>query len=515
MRFDIRPSVVASVVGLQAQGGIRANQLSWESFGYRVAVYGNTTNNRATASRLGITSDNVFTHMLLSSTDWYYWVRGVDAAGRETGIWNPSTATAGVTVTSQLTEELDIAASAVSAAKLKVAAIDSATGNLKSGTVNSANIVAGAITSREISATYIYAGTVAASNISAGQLSSSVIYAGNISADKITSGTFSSGDGAFSMSLGKTTFIDGLGAYWSIGGVFKRTANLVGPAVVIDDVSSSPSTYPLSCYSASGGAAKFAVGNNTSGTNVVWITGSDYTSGRALKIDGQFNTAGLEVDIGGGGYGVKVMAGGLFVNSGGIIVGGASTFYGDITLSSGYKYRGDGSALSGVTASYADNAGYANQAGYATNSNSTILLQNFPGDRYRAVMQSDGNFVVYDGNTSLWNSNQSRAQGNTSDIRLKKDIEPTKLCGIELTNKMRVVDFDWIDTGRGKERQTGLIAQEIEALMPGTTDLQMDNTFTLQTFRLVPVLIKAVQELGKELAAMKQELGEMKEKYVD
>jgi hypothetical protein len=243
MRFDIRAPVVPSVVGLLAQGGIRANQLTWESFGYTVAVYGSTTNNRGNATRLGITSDNVFTHMLNGSVDYYYWVRGVDAQGRETGVWNPTNSVAGLQVTSQLMVELDIAANAVSAAKLNVAAISSATGNLNPGTVNSANIVAGAISSREISAGYIYAGTVAASNISSGTLSSQVVYAGTISANNISGGTISgitfSGGGIYigsgSTPSGKQFEVSTGGLMWADNivcrtGIFE--ANSGSPAIM-------------------------------------------------------------------------------------------------------------------------------------------------------------------------------------------------------------------------------------------------------------------------------------------
>jgi hypothetical protein len=277
MRFDIRAPVVPSVVGLLAQGGIRANQLTWESFGYTVAVYGSTTNNRGNATRLGITSDNVFTHMLNGSVDYYYWVRGVDAQGRETGVWNPTNSVAGLQVTSQLMVELDIAANAVSAAKLNVAAISSATGNLNPGTVNSANIVAGAISSREISAGYIYAGTVAASNISSGTLSSQVVYAGTISANNITSGTLSAmsisggdiniGSGAFSVNTGGTTFISQFSSS-SITSLFLKINSASGPGInciadsghSIEGQASAVLAHGIVGYSGGGGYDFYAFG---------------------------------------------------------------------------------------------------------------------------------------------------------------------------------------------------------------------------------------------------------------
>jgi hypothetical protein len=224
MRFDIRPAVVPSVVGLVAQGGIRANQLSWESFGYSVAIYANTVNNRNTAARVGTGTGSTFTHVLPGPSIWYYWVRGIDAQGRETGVWNPTGANSGVTVTSKLMEELDIAAGAVTAAKLAVAAIspvdgklvadavdalniklgavtaaklaiaaiDSSSGELNANSVTTRNIVAGSISTNQISSAYVYAGNISAYNITAGTLNAGVTYTGSLSANNITSGTLAS-----------------------------------------------------------------------------------------------------------------------------------------------------------------------------------------------------------------------------------------------------------------------------------------------------------------------------------
>jgi hypothetical protein len=220
MRFDIRPAVLPSVVGLQAQGGIRANQLNWESFGYKVAIYASLTNDRNSATKVGTEASSTFTHVLPGPGTWYYWVRTIDAKGRETGFSNPSGRYSGLTVSSQLMEELDIAAGAVTAAKLAVAAIspvngklvndavealniklgavtaakltvaaiDSSTGNLKANTVAAVNIVAGSITGAEISADYVYAGNISANNITTGSLNANLITSGSLNANLITTG---------------------------------------------------------------------------------------------------------------------------------------------------------------------------------------------------------------------------------------------------------------------------------------------------------------------------------------
>lgn len=198
MRFDIRPAVVPSVVGLQVARGISANQLTWEAFGFRVAIYGSGTNNRNVATKLGETADTFFTHTLSSPGNWYYWVRGMDGQNRETGLWNPTSATSGLTATSRLTTELEIATNAVTAAKIAVGAITEV--KIAEGAITAAktaiagiNPSSGAITANTVAANWVYAGQVAATQISAGTLNAGVIYAGTIAANMITSGTLAAG----------------------------------------------------------------------------------------------------------------------------------------------------------------------------------------------------------------------------------------------------------------------------------------------------------------------------------
>lgn len=90
-----------------------------------------------------------------------------------------------------------------------------------------------------------------------------------------------------------------------------------------------------------------------------------------------------------------------------------------------------------------------------------------------------------------------------SDRKLKKNIRDTALQGINLIDQMQVRDFEWKDndvTVNG-----GLIAQELEAIYPDAVGKRNDDgddgdvTMTISRESIVPLLIKAVQELSAKV----------------
>ena len=98
-----------------------------------------------------------------------------------------------------------------------------------------------------------------------------------------------------------------------------------------------------------------------------------------------------------------------------------------------------------------------------------------------------------------------------SDRNLKENIEELPY-GLDDVMKMRAVEFDWKkDKANGKERghDIGVIAQEMEEVIPEVVKeyegLQgKDNFKAVDYSKLVPVLIKSIQELKEEIEELKK-----------
>lgn len=87
-----------------------------------------------------------------------------------------------------------------------------------------------------------------------------------------------------------------------------------------------------------------------------------------------------------------------------------------------------------------------------------------------------------------------------SDKRLKRDIVDTDVNAIDRINQLRMVAFDFIKTG--KHEEIGLIAQEVEAILPSAISKnpeKEDDYLHIDYVAIVPYLIKAIQELNQKI----------------
>ena len=87
-----------------------------------------------------------------------------------------------------------------------------------------------------------------------------------------------------------------------------------------------------------------------------------------------------------------------------------------------------------------------------------------------------------------------------SDRRLKENIAPATINAVDTLNKLDMVEFDFIENH--KHEEVGLIAQEVEKIIPQAISRNPDNEddflhIDYNTF--VPYLIKAIQELNQKV----------------
>ena len=87
----------------------------------------------------------------------------------------------------------------------------------------------------------------------------------------------------------------------------------------------------------------------------------------------------------------------------------------------------------------------------------------------------------------------------SSDARLKNVLGEAK--GLEIVNKLNPVNFEWKES---KKIQDGLIAQEVEELIPHAVAVSEEGHYSMDYSQVVTPLIKAIQEQQKEIEELKQ-----------
>lgn len=125
-------------------------------------------------------------------------------------------------------------------------------------------------------------------------------------------------------------------------------------------------------------------------------------------------------------------------------------------------------------------------------------------------IRHNGSMFLYTGGTN--NNGSLEADGDVtafrqntaSDARLKKNIS-TIDNGLEKVNAMRGVSYELL---RDSTRNVGVIAQEMEEVVPEVVTERSDGMKTVNYGALVGVLIEAVKELTQEVETLKAKLGD-------
>jgi len=82
----------------------------------------------------------------------------------------------------------------------------------------------------------------------------------------------------------------------------------------------------------------------------------------------------------------------------------------------------------------------------------------------------------------------------TSDERLKKNIEPLK-SSLDKVMHLNGVSYEWkVAETQGKGRDIGLIAQEVESVLPELVHTDSKGYKALSYDRMAPVFVEAIKE---------------------
>jgi len=102
---------------------------------------------------------------------------------------------------------------------------------------------------------------------------------------------------------------------------------------------------------------------------------------------------------------------------------------------------------------------------------------------------------------SISTDGSATAYNTSSDARLK-DITGSAR-GLEVINKLNPVAYDWKADGKSDE---GLIAQEVQELVPNAVSQNEDGYYQMDYSKLVTPLIKAIQEQQEQIESLKSEI---------
>ncbi|PWN66134.1 tail fiber domain-containing protein [Chryseobacterium oncorhynchi] len=100
-----------------------------------------------------------------------------------------------------------------------------------------------------------------------------------------------------------------------------------------------------------------------------------------------------------------------------------------------------------------------------------------------------------------------------SDERLKQNITEITSSG-EIVNKLRPVSYFWNETGKKKggntQLQYGLVAQEVEKILPNIVSTDNDGYKSVNYNELIPLLLQTVQEQDKKIDELQKAVQQLK-----
>jgi hypothetical protein len=198
------------------------------------------------------------------------------------------------------------------------------------------------------------------------------------------------------------------------------------------------------------------------------------------------------------------------------------------TLASGYVTTAGVQTISGAktytAAQTVSGLGFGGQGFIVTSSGQTGALSNnsvqvgYTGVGMYAASSTSFGFFTGSAGINLVGSNMTFSPGNAtaltgswingSDIRIKENIEPLQ-DGLSVISALSPVMFSYKKDELDSPNKYGLIAQEVETVLPNLISIAEDERNNIQDLHcvdyvsLVPILIKAVQELKAEIDTLK------------
>jgi hypothetical protein len=155
---------------------------------------------------------------------------------------------------------------------------------------------------------------------------------------------------------------------------------------------------------------------------------------------------------------------------------------------------------------------------FSSSNDYALTISNTDADGYGLYIAAGGTFPVIDTysrtGTALFRVSgggvlfaQNTSVQSISDIRTKENIRNSE-DGLDIIMKLRPVRFDFKEEFKDAKNELGFIAQEVEEVFPDIVseweNYQDEITYkTIGQGGLIPVLVKAIQELKAEIEILK------------
>ena len=117
--------------------------------------------------------------------------------------------------------------------------------------------------------------------------------------------------------------------------------------------------------------------------------------------------------------------------------------------------------------------------------------------------------------SGAYNSANSSTWSTTSDVRIKKNIINATL-GLDALNELQVRQFEYRENDEIEDELekdlptgkvvTGVIAQEIENVLPETITVRDNGLLTVKTDAVLWTAVKAIQELSDKVDELTEKL---------
>ena len=231
-------------------------------------------------------------------------------------------------------------------------------------------------------------------------------------------------------------------------------------------------------------AYKLRIKTDATLENGMYVSAGDSSSNHAVYVENEAGTA-EHFAVRGDGE-IRLNASTI----GQVLIGNTTSIWGNEALAV-YKTSAEGIA---VTTNDINHAAILSKSYVASTSAHYVLYIT------KSNSANVGSITHDDTNTSF---------NTSSDYRLKEDLKD--FSGLDTLSKIKMYDFKWKDTN---QRQQGVIAHELEEIMPYAVTGKKDGTRIykgkelpdyqgVDYAKLVPLLVKSVQELKAEIDELK------------